>query len=90
MAHVAQLIGGVVVQVIVVDNAIADPEQWCIDRFGGDWKQTSYTGRIRGKFAGIGDTYDAVADMFVSQAVPLYGAQELADTLGNFGGSTLT
>lgn len=69
MAHVAQIVGGVVVQVIVVDNAIEDPEQWCIDRFGGDWKQTSYTGRLRGKFAGIGDRYDSLADKFIAPLV---------------------
>lgn len=69
MAHVAQIIDGKVAQVIVVDNAIEDPEQWCIDRFGGQWVQTSYSGRIRGKFAGIGDTYDPVRDEFIAPFV---------------------
>lgn len=38
-----------------------------------NWKQTSYNATFRGKFAGIGDTYDPVTNMFVTpiqQAVP--------------------
>jgi hypothetical protein len=33
---------------------------------GGRWIQTSYNANIRGKFAGIGDTYDEANDVFVS------------------------
>ena len=33
---------------------------------GKTWKQTSYNGNFRGKYAGIGDTYDAGSDEFVS------------------------
>jgi hypothetical protein len=32
-------------------------------------KRTSYNGTIRGKYAGIGDTYDPVADEFVAPVV---------------------
>jgi len=32
-------------------------------------KRTSYHGNIRGKYAGIGDTYDPVADEFVAPVV---------------------
>jgi len=32
-------------------------------------KRTSYNGNIRGKYAGIGDTYDPVADEFVAPVV---------------------
>ena len=35
----------------------------------GTWKQTSYNGNFRGKYAGIGDTYDAEADEFVAPPV---------------------
>lgn len=35
---------------------------------GGTWVQTSYSGNIRGKFAGIGDFYDADLDIFASSA----------------------
>lgn len=36
---------------------------------GKTWKQTSYNGNFRGKYAGIGDTYDATSDEFVSPPV---------------------
>jgi hypothetical protein len=32
---------------------------------GGRWMQTSFNARIRKRFAGIGDTYDAERDAFV-------------------------
>jgi hypothetical protein len=38
-------------------------------KLGGNWKQTSYNGNFRGKYAGIGDTYDADLDEFVTPAV---------------------
>lgn len=34
-----------------------------------NWKQTSYNGNFRGKYAGIGDTYDAEANIFRSPVV---------------------
>ena len=34
----------------------------------GRWLDTSYTGSRRGKYAGIGDRYDAELDEFVSPA----------------------
>lgn len=30
------------------------------------WVQTSYNGNIRGKYAGVGDTYDEAAGVFVA------------------------
>jgi len=38
-------------------------------KLGGVWKQTSYNANFRGKYAGIGDTYDADLDEFVTPAV---------------------
>ena len=35
-------------------------------KLGGTWKQTSYNANFRGKYAGIGDIYDAVNDVFVA------------------------
>lgn len=32
----------------------------------GEWRQTSFNGSFRGKYAGIGDRYDAELDEFVS------------------------
>jgi hypothetical protein len=36
---------------------------------GKVWKQTSYNGNMRGRYAGIGYTYDADLDEFVAPAV---------------------
>ena len=33
---------------------------------GGRWLQTSYHANFRGKYAGIGDVYDAATDTFVT------------------------
>jgi hypothetical protein len=75
MAHFAELDeNNVVKQVIVVhnnellDNGIeseAKGIEFCQSLFGGDWKQTSYNGNIRGIYAGIGMTYDPVKDEFI-------------------------
>lgn len=67
MAHFAELDeSSVVLRVIVVsDEHEADGEEWCARTFGGRWKQTSYTGRIRKNYAGQGYTYDAGRDAFI-------------------------
>jgi hypothetical protein len=41
--------------------------QFLVDWSGGytNWKQTSYNGRIRKNYAGIGYTYDAARDAFI-------------------------
>ena len=70
MAHFAQLDGNTVTQVIVINNEVignalsldgeAEGIAFCQSLFGADtqWAQTSYSGAFRGKFAGIGDTFD--------------------------------
>jgi hypothetical protein len=76
MAHFAQLdANNVVTQVIVVSNADTSDAfgvekesigiAFCERLFGGNWKQTSYNGKIRKNYAGIGYTYDAAIDAFV-------------------------
>ena len=42
------------------------PEEWYADFRGQRCIRTSYNGKIRGKFAGIGDTYDADKNIFVT------------------------
>ena len=44
---------------------------FCQSLFGADtrWVQTSYNGNFRGKYAGIGDTYDAETNVFSSPVV---------------------
>lgn len=76
LSHFAKLENGIVVQVIVVDNAdTANAEgvemesigaAFCEQLLGGDWKQTSYNGNIRKNYAGIGYAYDAARDAFIA------------------------
>lgn len=76
MAHFAQLDeNNVVLQVIVVANkdtsdAFGVEKEYigaafCERLFGGTWKQTSYNGKIRKNYAGIGYTYNQEIDAFV-------------------------
>lgn len=71
MAHFAKIENGLVTNVVVVDNEHEANGEAFLNSLGleGQWVQTSYNGNIRGKFAGIGDTYDSVADVFVSPIV---------------------
>ena len=77
MAHFAELdSNNVVLRVIVVDNKdTADAHgvekeyigaAFCERVLGGTWKQTSYNGNMRGRYAGIGYTYNAELDEFVA------------------------
>ena len=63
MAHFAQIDeNNVVIQVLVVEQEVIDTGDL------GDsskWIQTSYNNNIRGRFAGIGYTYDAAKDIFI-------------------------
>lgn len=75
MAHFAKIENGIVTQVIVVgneDTASADGTEkeyigaaFCERLFGGDWKQTSYNGKIRKNYAGVGFTYDESRNAFI-------------------------
>jgi hypothetical protein len=80
MAHFAQVSNGIVQRVIVVSNddcgggnfpASEPVGQAFIASLGltGVWKQTSYNGNFRGTYAGIGMSYDADLDEFVTPAV---------------------
>ena len=40
--------------------------EFCQNLFGGNWIQTSYNGKIRYNYAGIGYTYDKVNDAFIA------------------------
>jgi hypothetical protein len=78
MAHYAELdLNNTVLRVIVIPNE-AEPTEaagiaYCENLLGGRWIKTSYNGNIRGKYAGIGDTYDQVNDIFVSPPQDLSG-----------------
>jgi hypothetical protein len=70
MAHWAEIDeNNTVIRVLVGDNN--DPNgdegyQWLMDNLGGTWIKTSYNGNIRKQYAGIGFTYDSVADVFIA------------------------
>lgn len=77
MAHFAQLDEhNIVIQVIVVNDddcldAFGNESEevgidFCSRLLGGRWIQTSYTGRIRGRYAGIGWAYDEENDVFIA------------------------
>jgi hypothetical protein len=77
MAYFAELDTNSIVQKVVVidNNNILDENgqeseligiEFCRTLFGLDtnWVQTSYNAKIRGKYAGPGDTYDKFTDKF--------------------------
>jgi hypothetical protein len=78
MAHFAKVENNVVKQVIVVNNEVLLDENgieqeligiaFCKSIYGEDteWLQTSYNANFRGKYAGSGDIYDPVLDVFTS------------------------
>lgn len=77
MAHFAELDeNNVVLRVIVVSNADTSDANgvekeyigaaFCERLFGGTWKQTSYHGNFRKRYAGIGFTYNADLDAFIA------------------------
>jgi len=81
MAHFAELDeNNIVQQVIVISNDVCGeptldfPDTCAAGRafiantlkFDGVWKQTSYNNNFRGRYAGIGYTYEPVADEFIA------------------------
>lgn len=70
MSHWAELDNNnKVIRVLVGDNndpAGDEGYQWLLDHLGGTWVKTSYNGNIRYNFAGIGYSYDEVADAFIA------------------------
>ena len=68
MSHCAEIDkDNIVLRVTVGSNTEQDEGyQWLIDNLGGTWIKTSYNAKIRGKYAGIGDTYDSANDIFVA------------------------
>lgn len=77
MAHFAQLDeNNTVINIIVVDNSdVIDPHTgeedeilgiaFCKKLLGGNWKQTSYNGNMRVRYAGIGYSYNPTLDAFI-------------------------
>ena len=78
MAHFAEISNGVVQRVIVVHNnellvdgveTESKGVEFCHNLLGGTWIQTSYNNNFRGKYAGIGFTYDADLDEFIAPII---------------------
>lgn len=69
MAHWAELDDdNIVLRVTVGDNNDPNGDEgykWLVDNLGGRWVQTSYNANFRGKYAGIGDTYNEILDAFI-------------------------
>jgi hypothetical protein len=84
MAHWAEIDNqNQVVRVLVGDNNDSNGDegyQWLIDNLGGTWIKTSYNHNIRKQFAGIGFSYDSVADVFIApQPYPSWSLDENFD-----------
>jgi hypothetical protein len=62
MSHFAEIKDGVVKRVIVAEQDFIN-SGLVGDSF--NWVQTSYNNNFRNKFAGVGDTYDKVNDVFI-------------------------
>lgn len=74
-AHAARIDDDSIVREVIVipysNDDDADVTAYCNGiGLAGTWLDTSYLGSRRGKFAGIGDRYDADLDEFVSPFVP--------------------
>jgi hypothetical protein len=80
MGHFAEIQNDIVTQVIVVSNDVLgestlsfpDTEgagrAFIANTLGlpGEWRQTSFNGNFRGRFAGIGYRYDKELDEFIA------------------------
>ena len=70
MAHWAEIdLDSKVTRVLVGDNndpAGDEGYQWLLDNLGGTWIKTSYNNNIRGTYAGIGYSYNAAEDIFIT------------------------
>jgi hypothetical protein len=76
MAHFAEIDENNIVLRVIVVNDLECKDRYgnesegvgalfCHAIFGGAWKQTSYNGRIRKNYAGVGFKYDATRDAFI-------------------------
>lgn len=88
MAHFAQIDeNNKVIQVLVVpDNQENRGEEYLAKdlQLGGRWIQTSYNNKIRGKFAGLGDTYDEEKDEFIAAPMIYTGSEYLDEETGEW------
>lgn len=84
MAHFAEIdSNNIVLRVLLVpDEQEHRGQEYLADDLGmgGTWLQTSFNGKIRGAFAALGMTYDAILDRFLPPK--LYPSWILSDDFG--------
>lgn len=67
MAHHAKIENGIVTSVIVTCDSDEDTfAARMLEETGEQWVRTSFNNRIRFNFAGLGYSYDPVADAFIA------------------------
>ena len=91
MAHFAEIgEDNIVLRVIVVSNddckdadgneSEAVGAEFCRNLLGGTWKQTSYNGTIRTRYAGTGYKYDSALNAYIApQPYPSWSLDEYHD-----------
>jgi hypothetical protein len=84
MAYFAKIdSNNIVVEVLAVPNNQEHRGQDFLNddlQLSGTWIQTSYNNRIRKQYAGIGSSYDPVADVFIApQPYPSWSLDENYD-----------
>lgn len=66
MSHWAEIDeNNIVIRVLVGDNNAPDEGEAFMKSLGGTWVKTSYNGKIRKNYAGIGMIYDETRDAFI-------------------------
>ena len=77
MAHHAKIENGIVTSVIVTMDSDEDTfAARMLAETGEQWVRTSFNNRVRYNFAGVGYTYDQLADAFIAP-MPECGHPEL-------------
>jgi len=67
MSHWAEIDENkIVLRVLVGNNSEPDEGEAFMNSLGGTWIKTSYNGNIRKNYAGVGMSYDAERDAFIS------------------------
>lgn len=83
MGYFAEIENNTVTQVIAISNDVLGEDTLSFPdtegagrafiantlKLPGEWRQTSFNGNFRGRYAGVGDRYDAELDEFVSPMV---------------------
>jgi hypothetical protein len=83
MAHFAEIDeNSIVTRVLVVSNEQEHRGQEFLANdlgLGGTWIQTSYNGKVRYNYAGVGFTYDPIDDAFIAPAPCIHDTLILND-----------